>query len=269
MALVESGTLGLDTTARSLLGDDLPSIDDAVTIEHLLAHRSGIGDYLDEETLGDISDHVMPVPVHRLASAEDYLAVLDGHPQVAPPGDRFAYNNGGFVVLALLAERAAGVAHDQLLIDTVCRPAGMMSTSMLRSDSLPPGVATGYLDPHGLRTNALHLPVVGCGDGGVFTTLDDMTRFWEALFGGAVVSLSTVTSMTATRSRSDQRNRSYGLGFWLDHERPTVLLDGYDAGVSFRSLHDPDRGTTLTVIGNWSDAAWPMLRALQPLLGFE
>src|SRR5215217_4831310 len=46
-SLVEDGTLALDMTARSVLGDDLPLIDGAVTIEHLLAHRSGIGDYLD------------------------------------------------------------------------------------------------------------------------------------------------------------------------------------------------------------------------------
>ena len=47
MALVEQGTLRLDTTARSLLGEDLPLVGDGVTVEHLLAHRSGIGDYLD------------------------------------------------------------------------------------------------------------------------------------------------------------------------------------------------------------------------------
>ncbi len=46
MSLVEEGVLGLGTTARSLLGDDLPLIAGDVTIEHLLAHRSGIGDYL-------------------------------------------------------------------------------------------------------------------------------------------------------------------------------------------------------------------------------
>ena len=49
MSLIEDGTLELATTARSVLGDDLPLIDDDVTIEHLLAHRSGIGDYLDED----------------------------------------------------------------------------------------------------------------------------------------------------------------------------------------------------------------------------
>src|SRR3954452_4302365 len=70
MSLVERGTLELGTTARSLLGTDLPLIADEVTVEHLLAHRSGIGDYLDEEALGDISDHVMPLPVHVFATTE-------------------------------------------------------------------------------------------------------------------------------------------------------------------------------------------------------
>jgi CubicO group peptidase (beta-lactamase class C family) len=51
MSLVERGTLDLGTTARSLLGDDLPLIAHDVTIEHLLAHRSGIGDYLDEDAV--------------------------------------------------------------------------------------------------------------------------------------------------------------------------------------------------------------------------
>ena len=72
--------LDLATTARSLLGDDLPLIADDVTVEHLLAHRSGIGDYLDEEAGHDITDYVMPVPVHELATTEQFLAVLDGHP---------------------------------------------------------------------------------------------------------------------------------------------------------------------------------------------
>jgi CubicO group peptidase (beta-lactamase class C family) len=49
MALVERGRLDLSTTARSLLGEDLPEIADDVTVEHLLAHRSGIGDYFDED----------------------------------------------------------------------------------------------------------------------------------------------------------------------------------------------------------------------------
>jgi len=86
ISLIEQDALRLSTTARSVLGKDLPLIGDDVTIEHLLAHRSGIGDYVDEEAGYDITDYVMPVPVHELATTQQYLAVLDGHPAKFPAG---------------------------------------------------------------------------------------------------------------------------------------------------------------------------------------
>ena len=84
VTLIEDGTLDRGTTARSLLGGDLPLVDDAVTVEQLLAHRSGIGDYLDEDTDVDLNDYLMPVPVHRLVDTEDFVAVLDGYPDEVP-----------------------------------------------------------------------------------------------------------------------------------------------------------------------------------------
>src|SRR2546430_6930378 len=59
MSLVEDGALALETPARSILGKDLPLIDDDVTVEQLLAHRSGIGDYLDEHAGHTIDDYAM------------------------------------------------------------------------------------------------------------------------------------------------------------------------------------------------------------------
>ena len=189
MSLVEGGELGLDTTARSVLGADLPLIDDRVTVEQLLAHRSGIGDYLDEDELDDNNDYVLTVPVHELATTEQFLAVLDGHPMKFEPGERFNYCNGGYMVLALLAERASGVPFHDLVDQRVCRPAGMTDTSFLRSDELPGRAAVGYLDDEGLRTNVLHLPVRGNGDGGIYTTAADVHALWDALFAGRIVSL--------------------------------------------------------------------------------
>ena len=86
MGLAGQGVLALGTPVRDLLGEDLPEIDDRVTVEHLLAHRSGIGDYIDEDADLDIADYLLPVPVHELATTEGYLAPLAGHPQKFPPG---------------------------------------------------------------------------------------------------------------------------------------------------------------------------------------
>jgi len=266
VSLVEEGALELATTARSVLGDDLPMIHDAVTVEHLLAHRSGIGDYLDEDAPGEVTDYVMPVPVHSLVRTEDYLAVLDGHPSKFEPDTRFSYCNGGYVVLALIAERASGVPFHELVARRVCEPAGMTSTVFLRNDELPGRAAAGYLEAEGLRTNVLHLPVRGSGDGGVYTTVADVRTLWKAFFAGGIVSADWVLEMT--RPRSDVKpDRRYGLGFWLHPTGDSVRLEGYDAGVSFRSLHDPSTDTTCTVIANWTNGAWPVVRELAACLG--
>jgi CubicO group peptidase (beta-lactamase class C family) len=267
MALVERGTLELGTTARSLLGTDLPLITDDVTIEQLLAHRSGIGDYLDENAANDITDYVLPVPVHELATTEQFLPVLDGRETAFAAGERFAYNDGGYVVLALLAERASGVAFHQLVRTLVCEPAGMTDTAFLRSDELPGRAALGYLHVHGLRTNVFHLPVLGSGDGGIYSTADDLSAFWDALFAGRIVPQERVAQMVRPRSEWPEESRRYGLGFHLHATGDGVWLEGYDAGVSFTSLHEPSSSMTYTVISNWSDGAWPIVRLLRDRLG--
>jgi hypothetical protein len=66
------------------------------------------------------------------------------------------------------------------------------------------------------------------------------------------------------RARSDVPSESmrYGLGFWLHVSSDTVMLEGCDAGVSFRTVHDPHSRVTHTVISNTSDGAWPITRFL-------
>jgi CubicO group peptidase (beta-lactamase class C family) len=267
VSLIESGLLELSTSARLVLGRDLPLIDDRVTIEHLLSHRSGIGDYLDEEAGLELSEYLLPVPVHELAETEDYLAVLDGHPTKFAPGERFAYSNGGYVVLALLAERVSGTPFHDLVRERVCEPAGMHETEFLRSDALPTNTALGYLKIEGeWRTNVFHLPIRGSGDGGIYSTVADISSLWNAFFAGEVVSKDWVAAMIHPRSDVPSESMRYGLGFWLYESTDAVMLEGCDAGVSFRTVHDQRSRTTHTVISNTSDGAWPITHHLDERL---
>lgn len=256
--LAAEGTLPLATPARALLGADLPLVDDRVTVEHLLAHRSGIGDHVDEE--GEIDAHVLDVPVHTLADTEAYVAVLDGRPPVSAPDERFTYCNAGYVLLALLAERSTGTPFADLVTERVCGPAVLADTVFLRTDDMPARTALGYIDAEGDRTNVLHLPVRGTGDGGAYTTVADVHRLW------ASIDPDRAEVAWAPRSLDPDVGMRYGLGFWLHPTGPAVVLEGYDAGVSFRSVHDPVGGTTHTVVANWSDGAWPLARLLDELV---
>ena len=104
----------------------------------------------------------------------------------------------------------------------------MRDTAFFRSDALPGRAALGYLADG--RTNVFHLPVRGSGDGGIYTTLDDVDRLWAFV--------------------GDEEP----VGFvWRDPLR----LTGGDAGVVFKSV----RGR-YTIISNCSVGAGPVIAAL-------
>jgi CubicO group peptidase (beta-lactamase class C family) len=118
----------------------------------------------------------------------------------------------------------------------------MHDTEYLRSDEVPGRAALGYLTVEGSRTNVFHLPVRGTGDGGIYSTAQDVSSFWDALFSGRIVSGEWVAEMVRPRSDVPRESKRYGLGFWLHATSDVVMLEGYDAGVSFRSVHGPSSG---------------------------
>jgi CubicO group peptidase (beta-lactamase class C family) len=269
MRLVEDGELRLEQPVRGLLGDDLPLIDNGVTIEHLLTHTSGIGDYLDEDSGWEVSDYVLSLPVHTLTTAEAFLPMLHGHPQKFAPGERFAYCNGGYIVLAVLLERATEGTYHDVVRRLVFEPAGLEGTGFLPLNDLPADAALGYVGHEGDLVNTLHLPVLGNGDGGAFTTADDLHRFWLALLDGRIVSRETVEEMIRPRHDVPDEQMRYGMGFWIHRTHPVIIMEGHDVGASFRSTHILDARTTVSVLGNSSEGAWPVISALARAIDAE
>ncbi len=115
----------------------------------------------------------------------------------------------------------------------------MGGTGFLRSDELPGRAAAGYLPNEGRsRTNVFHLPVAGSADGGIYSTAADISALWRSLFANTTVPARWVAQMVSPRSDVPAQSMRYGLGFWLGRHTSTVMLEGLDAGVSFRSVHD-------------------------------
>ena len=141
--LDQDNALSMSTTARSCW-QDLPLI--GVTSRSSICWRTGRVS-VTTSTRGRPRDHRLCA--HRTGPGScgnrAVPAVLDGHPAKFPAGERFCYCNGGYVILALIAERVSGAAFHQLVRERVCIPAGMTDTEFLRSDELPGRTALGYL----------------------------------------------------------------------------------------------------------------------------
>jgi CubicO group peptidase (beta-lactamase class C family) len=189
--------------------------------------------------------------------------MLRGRPAKFRPGTGFAYCNSGYVILALLIEAVSGRSYYDIVQERVCAPAGMYATAFLRLDELPGSAAIGYLPKQGWRTNDLHVPVRGAGDGGAYATAGDIARLWTAVFTGRVVSREAVAEMVRPQWDISPSSRRYGLGFWLANARGGVVLEGCDAGISFRSTFEPSTGLVYSVFSNTTSGAWPVLRELE------
>lgn len=142
----------------------------------------------------------------------------------------------------------------------------MTDTLFVRSDELPACAARAYLVRAGLRTDVLHLPVVGVGDGGAYSSAADLHRLWYALSSSGS-SPGVLAVMMTPRSDWPEESRRDGLGFHLYGTGDAAWLEGYDAGASVLSLHEPRQDSTYTVLSNWTEGAWPIVDLPHPMAG--
>jgi len=84
--------------------------------------------------------------------------------------------------------------------------------------------------------------------------------------GRRILPTEQIAEMVRPHSDAPDHEARYGLGFWLHETRDLVELHGYDAGVSFRSVHDPASNTSYTVISNTAEGAWPISERLDELM---
>ena len=255
MKLVEEGRLSLEDRLCDVMKFDVGHIDPAVTIEQLLSHTSGAPDYFDEEFMEDYAELWEDFPCYRIRKSADLLPMILKYPMKSRPGEKFSYNNGGFVLLDLVIESVTGKRFDEYLQEAVFEPSGMARTGYYEMDRLPGGCANSYIwdDARGeYYTNIFSVDTKGTGAGGAFTTVRDVRCFWEGLYGGKIVSRETADMMTRFHAKWD--GGGYGLGLWLDGEG-CPLFQGSDPGVEFVSRRLRD-GTVVTAVSNFGDSAW-------------
>jgi len=257
MQLIEAGRLSLDSQIGDLLDFALHQIDRKITIRQLLNHTSGVPDYFDESTLSEYSDLWVDFPNYKIRKSKDLLPLFIEKPMLYQAGEKFQYNNSGYVILGLIIESVAGQLFDEYLSENVFRPCEMLDTGYYEFDRLPAKCANAYIFDESKQqyfTNIYSVDAKGTGAGGAFTTVVDVEKFWKKLLNGNLVSMMTLTEMFSVQS-CDAKNY-YGYGVWLQKIDETVFhpfFQGSDPGVSFISRYDPDRRLRVHIVSNKGD----------------
>lgn len=263
LRLIEEGRLSLGSTIGDCLCFDLKAIDPLITVKELLSHMSGIPDYFDESGIDDYDELWRDYPNYKIRCSANLIPLFVDKPMMYPRGERFQYNNTGFVVLSLIIESVTGMAFDEYLQEKVFLPCSMIDTGYYELDRLPKRCANSYINDKNTGewyTNIYSVDAKGTGAGGAFTTVSDISRFWDGLFTDKLLSEKTVRDMLSPHSDSDKEY--YGYGIWLSKQSDgcfTPYFEGCDPGVSFISSRTADR-MVITVVSNKGQNVWQIRR---------
>lgn len=272
--LIEAGKLSLTTRLKDCLAVEFPRHAPEINIQHLLTHTSGIPDYYDEEKVKDSEQFTVSVPWYELRGPRDYLAVFPDEEMMFAPGERFAYSNGGYILLGVVIEELAGMPYQQFVEEAIFQAIGMRRSGFFALNRLPGNTALGYVEAAGdWRTNVYHLPIVGASDGGAFTTVQDVATLWSAFWGNRILAKELVDLYSAPHvdAPSEGAGIQYGHGLWMrdraERGRQVYILGG-DPGVSFWSgvERDSDADFLVTVISNTTHGAWPIVKEIDATL---
>jgi uncharacterized protein YbbC (DUF1343 family) len=265
MALVEEGVMRLRDPVSRYVPDFERYGKEAVTIEHLLTHVSGLRpDFpLEQEFEGT------EIAVQR--ATEELLE--------ASPGERFIYSDINFLLLGAIVERVSGQSLAEFSHRRIFAPLGMTETFFhppaLFRDRIAPTEACGRLawpcggpDAEMLR-GTVHDPTARrmggiAGHAGLFGTADDLAQFGAMVLGGgrlseetpAVLSPLTVARMT-TPATSRFLNEQRGLGWDIDSRYSSNRGDLFSSrsfghtGFTGTSIWiDPDTSTVVVFLSN-------------------
>jgi CubicO group peptidase (beta-lactamase class C family) len=137
LQLIEKNIINLDDPIGNILDFDLKRIDKNITIGQLLNHTSGIPDYFDEKVMDEYAELWNDFPNYRIRKSMDLVPLFIDKPMMYKPGEKFQYNNTGFVVLGLIIEKVTNKLFDKYLLENIFGPYGMENTGYYELDRLP------------------------------------------------------------------------------------------------------------------------------------
>jgi len=261
MLLVHDGKLHYEDHLTDIF-PEFPAYGKTITVRQILNHTSGLPDYEDLWTNLHPNTPDEQVPqIHDV----DVLKLLEQ--QTAgkfPAGSKWEYSNSGYVMLGLIVEKVSGKPFGQFLHDRIFVPLQMTNTlAYEKGKNEVPHRAYGHTkEKDGWRETDQSSTSATLGDGGIYTSIDDLAKWDRALREHTLLSASemqpalTPAQPTAGPAKDEKGEPvSYGSGWFLDpykgHKR--MWHDGETRGFRTTIQRFTDDGLTIIILANRTD----------------
>jgi len=246
LQLVQEGRISLDDPVSRFF-PDYPRPGASATIRQLLNHMSGIQPYTA------IPGWMVEANTSRPRTTAEMIAVFRDLPSPTPPGQAWAYNNSGYVLLGAIVESVTGKPWHQAVAERITGPLGLPTIGYGVDRESAPAMARGYTDQDGNFAPArrIHMSVPHAA-GALVGTTGDLARWAHALHHGRVVSPALYTAMTSPASLPEGRTHPYGFGVGFEEVRGRGTIDhgGGIFGFSSYATYIPSDDLFVAVLAN-------------------
>lgn len=251
MMLMERGLIDYDDAVQKFI-PDFPYKN--ITVRQLLAHRSGLpnymyfsGKYWKNKKLSLTNDHLLEM-LKRHRPGIEFL-----------PDRRYKYSNTGYAVLASIVEKVSGIPFDEFLDSAIFQPLGMNSTFVYN----PANKKTIDFETSGYsktkrKFNVDFLDGV-TGDKGIYSTVEDLFLWDQALYTESLVKQSTLDDAFIPSSYDVKRDNNYGYGWRIDtlvDGSKVVYHGGWWRGYNSLFIRRLDDHTTIIILCNRVNWSW-------------
>jgi D-alanyl-D-alanine carboxypeptidase len=248
MQLIEKGEIKLTDSLLDYI-PELPASWRKITIEHLLTHKSGIYDI--------INDWWPPTPLNGMTNAT-LIPYLIQHPALEfEPGAACDYSNTGYMLLVTVIERKTGVSFSNYMQQHVFGPAGMTSSYITdETQPIKPGDALNRAQTRTFFGLNIYLK----GSMAQVSSAKDFANFFDALRSNKLINADTKADMLSVHGTLRGYNIGYGYGFIVagDYLGHSGDWDGFQTemgiikstGVEFAILTNAGSRTHIEAIKN-------------------
>lgn len=227
MQLVESGSVKLKSSIRTYL-PYLPKRWQAVTVEHLLSHTSGIPRYFD----------IAMKKGHFLPTKKAVFLSLANQPDHFKMGEKNSYNNTNFLLLSAILETKTGKSYGELIANVIIEPLGLKNTGHASAKTIITNMVTSYQGVNGTikRNIDIDWPEYTYAHSALYSTPEDLTAFITALVTGKFISQKTLKKLWQPMKLADGSDGHYAFGFEYSVEDGYYQV-GHDGGNRVKLRH--------------------------------
>lgn len=271
MLLVHDKKLRYEETLGEIF-PEFPEYGRTITVRQLLNHTSGLSDYEDLMDAAEKSKGQIWSPEKQIQD-EEVLRLLEKETKGKfAPGTKWDYSNSGYVVLGLIVAKISGKPYGEFLHERIFAPLKMTDTiAYQKGRNVVPNRAFG----HTTKGGAFHetdqsSTSATLGDGGVYSSLDDLSNWDDALRNGALLSKEEMKPAFEPAKFGGASNATlpddapvalrgvpvaYGFGWFLDPYRGHERMWHYGETVGFKTAIQrfTEDGITVIVLSNRTD----------------